>query len=67
MNLGCLNRTKPPYQSRPVEIRYVADEAQRLKAVEDGHADFSLLLTASALPMLQQSPNTVVAFAAGQF
>jgi ABC-type amino acid transport substrate-binding protein len=60
-----LEQNQSAYKEHPVQIQYVADEGESLKAVEDGKADFTLLLVDSALPMLQQSPNTVVAFGVG--
>ena len=60
-----LDQNQSAYKERPIQIQYVSDEGESLKAVEDGNADFTLLLVDSALPMLQQSPNTVVAFGVG--
>ena len=60
-----LDQNQSAYKEHPIQIQYVLDEGESLKAVEDGTADFTLLLVDSALPMLQQSPNTAVAFGVG--
>ena len=60
-----LDQNQSAYKERPIQLQYVSDEGESLKSVEEGNADFTLLLVDSALPMLQQSPNTVVAFGVG--
>jgi ABC-type amino acid transport substrate-binding protein len=60
-----VEQNQSAYKEHPIQIQYVSDEGESLKAVEDGSADFTLLLVDSALPMLQQSPNSAIAFGVG--
>jgi membrane-bound lytic murein transglycosylase F len=61
-----LDQNKSAYKDGPVQMKFVDDENQAMKAVDDGSVDFTILVAEDALPMAgHQYPHTNVAFPVG--
>jgi membrane-bound lytic murein transglycosylase F len=61
-----LEQNKSAYKDSPVQMKFVDDENQAMKAIEDGNVDFTILVAEDALPMAgHQYPHSKVAFPVG--
>ncbi len=61
-----LDQNQGDYKDSPVRVDFVDNENEAMKAVEEGKADFTILVAEDALPMAgPQYPHTAVAFPVG--
>ena len=61
-----VDQNQSAYKDSPARVVFVDDESQAMKAVEEGKADFTILVAEDALPMAgHQYPHTIVAFPVG--
>jgi ABC-type amino acid transport substrate-binding protein len=55
------------FKADPIKVLEIANEGEAMQAVEDGKADFSLLIAEDALPLAgHRYPKTTIAFAVGK-
>jgi ABC-type amino acid transport substrate-binding protein len=60
-----LEQNRSTYASNPIKIRYVDDEEQSIRAVDNGSVDFTLLITDTWVPLAQKYHNCEAAFGVG--